>query len=386
VKDTVFQEILKPISSDLISKSVKIFNSDYDYEKFKTHEHLQTMIYVHLNQMSSLRTLEVAINNQELGFSTKVCRSTLSDANKKRKADCFLWILEELLTLLPKKQKNEFSKIVRVLDSSPIQLKGYGYEWAKQHATHRCEGLKLHVEYDLGLGCPTRVQLSFPNFNDSSMGKKWPIEENIIYVFDKGYYDYDWWWSINEKNAHFVSRLKINAAIQIQQPFEIKANSDILEDGLFRFSNPRPRGGKKNLYTSLVRRISVKREGKKPLILVTNLLHEPAEMIAQLYKSRWEIELFFKWIKQRLKIKKFLGKSENAVKIQLITAIIAYILVFLFKNNHIQFWPFYLLLIWLKANLDKPLLLPLSNLYTQSRPPGITTNIPLQEVRAFTGQ
>lgn len=93
------------------------------------------MLYVHLNQISSLRTLETAINSQDLGLSAKICRSTLSDANRRRKADCFLWILEQLLEMLPKKQKKEFSKIVRVLDSSPIQLKGYGYEWAKHNAT-----------------------------------------------------------------------------------------------------------------------------------------------------------------------------------------------------------------------------------------------------------
>ncbi|CZH68670.1 Transposase [Legionella pneumophila] len=124
---------------------------------------------------------------------------------------------------------------------------------------------------------------------------------------------------------------------------------------MFQFSNSNPRGGKKNLYTALARRISVKREGEEPLVLVTNLLDEPAEMIAQLYKSRWEIELFFKWIKQRLKIKKILGKSENAVKIQLITAIIAYLLVFLFKNHYSLSKPMYLLLIWIGIHLDKSL-------------------------------
>lgn len=355
MKDSVFQRILKPISSELLKNCVNIFNSDYSYEKFKTQDHIQTMIYVQLNQISSLRLLEESINTQDIGLSTSVCRSTLSDANKKRKADCFLWILEQLLTLLPKKQKNEFSEVVRALDSSPIQLKGYGYEWAKQHATRRCEGLKLHIEYDLGLACPTRIALSHPNFNDSSMGKKWPIEEGIIYVFDKGYCDYNWWWSIHQKSAYFVSRLKSNAAIQIQQAFQTKGDTPILEDGLFQFSNSNPRGGKKNLYTALARGISVKREGEEPLVLVTNLLDEPAEMIAQLYKSRWEIELFFKWIKQRLKIKKFLGKSENAVKIQLITAIIAYLLVFLFKNHYSLSKPMYLLLIWIGIHLDKSL-------------------------------
>ncbi|HHU0129199.1 TPA: transposase, partial [Legionella pneumophila] len=78
------------------------------------------------------------------------------------------------------------------------------------------------------------------------MGKKWPIEEGIIYVFDKGYCDYNWWWSIHQKSAYFVSRLKSNAAIQIQQAFQTKGDTPILEDGLFQFSNSNPRGGKKN--------------------------------------------------------------------------------------------------------------------------------------------
>ncbi|RUR19332.1 IS4/IS5 family transposase, partial [Legionella sp. km535] len=115
------------------------------------------------------------------------------------------------------------------------------------------------------------------------------------------------------------------------------------------------------------------REDKDPLILVTNLLDEPAEMIAQLYKSRWEIELFFKWIKQRLKIKKFLGKSENAVKIQLITAIIAYLLVFLFKNSRNQTTPLYLMLVWIKCNLEKPV--PVNAFYLDKKP--MSPEVPL---------
>jgi putative transposase len=228
----------------LIKKCVEIFNSDYDYEKFKTNEHLQSMIYVHLNEIKSLRTLE----------------------------------------------------------------------------------------------------------------------------FDKGYCDYNWWNSIYEKNAFFVTRLKNNAAIQIIKSLNVKKNSSILEDNLFSFSNSTPRAGKKNLYTSLIRRISIKREGKPPLILVTNLLNEPAEKIANLYKSRWAIELFFKWIKQRLKIKKFLGKSENAVKIQLITAIIAYILVFLFKNKNKKSMPLYLVLVWIKCNLAKKISYRSCYFYKKNKP------------------
>ncbi|MGQ3888226.1 IS4 family transposase [Legionella sp. CNM-1927-20] len=237
MKDSVFQQLMKPLSSRLMQACVSRFHSDYAYEKFKTYEHLQTMLYVDLNQISSLRSLEVSINNHCIGLTTKVCRSTLSDANRKRQADCFLWLLEQLLVLLPRKKKAEFGKVVRLLDSSPIQLKGHGYEWAKAHATQRSEGLKLHVEYDLGLQAPIRVRLSSPNVNDSSMGKVWPIESGTVYVFDKGYCDYNWWWHIQQQGAFFVSRLKTNAAVKIEQVLETQQDSSILQDTLIRFTN-----------------------------------------------------------------------------------------------------------------------------------------------------
>jgi putative transposase len=121
---------------------------------------------------------------------------------------------------------------------------------------------------------------------------------------------------------------------------------------MFRLKNKSPRGGKTNLYQENLRRISVYREGKAPLILVTNLFDLPAETIAELYKARWEIELFFKWIKQNLKLKKFLGKSANAVKIQLATALIAYLLVQLYKHNSLDERRLQLVLVWIRYNLQ----------------------------------
>lgn len=351
MKDTVFQRILKPITKELMEECTRRFRSDYHYETFKTLDHLQTMIYAHLHEIKSLRVLEVAINSQKLGISSKVSRSTLSDANSKRPAQCFFWILEKLLYLFPRKIRKDIKKVVRILDSSPIQLKGRGYnEWAKQYATHRCQGLKLHVEYDLQLESPTRVAISNPNYNDSTMGQTWPIAANTVYVFDKGYCDYNWWWSIHQKQAYFITRLKKNTSILIENQQEIISET-ILEDGTFKFKNKNPRGGKKNSYKASLRRISVKREGKNPLILTTNLLDLPAEIIAELYKARWEIELFFKWIKQNLKLKKFLGKSANAVKIQLATAVISYLLVQIFKNISEDKRPLQLVLVWVKHNL-----------------------------------
>jgi putative transposase len=352
IKDTVFQQILKPLTTKLLEECTVRYQSDYDCEKFLTWPHLQTMIYAHLNEIKSLSTLEVAINSQKIGINCEIKRSTVSDANQRRSAECFSWILQQLLIFLPRKLRKDIKKVVKILDSSPIQLKGRGYnEWAKDFATSRCQGLKLHVEYDLEIESPTKMAMSYPNFNDSSMGNQWPILSNTVYVFDKGYYDFNWWWRIHKRQAFFVTRLKKNTAIILCENKE-NISETIIEDGSFKFKNKNPRGGKITLYQDNLRRISVYREGKTPLILVTNLFDTSAEIIAELYKARWEVELFFKWIKQNLKLKKFLGKSENAVKIQITTAIISYLLVQLYKNNLGDNRRLQLVLVWVRCNLN----------------------------------
>lgn len=365
MKDTVFQRILKPLTPALMNECILRFRSDYHYDTFNTLAHLQTMIYAHINEIKSLRTLEVALNSQKIGVLTKIKRSTLSDANTNRNSECFFWILEQLLSMLPRRVRKEIKRVVRILDSSPIQLRGYGYDvWSNLNATRHIRGFKLHVEYDLALQSPTKVTTSHPNVNDSTMGREWPIVKDTIYVFDKGYYDYNWWWSINKKPAYFVTRLKKNAVI-IKEAKQAANGENIIEDGTFKFKITRPRGGKRNLYTEDLRYVIVKREGKKPLVLATNLLDMPAEMIATLYKTRWEIELFFKWIKQNLKLKKFLGKSANAVKIQIATALIAYLLVNMFKSDTNNRLSLQLTLTWARYNLGSVMMKP-----SEKPPPG----------------
>jgi putative transposase len=350
MKDTVFQHILKPLTKKLMDECTNRFQSDYYSQTFRTIEHLRSMIYANIYEIKSLRTLEIALNSQSK-MRNKIRRSTLSDANAKRPAECFFWLLDQIMSLLPARICKEIKKVVRILDSSPIRLVGYGYDdWAKEYATNRTQGLKLHVEYDLALRAPTRTAISYPNLNDSTMGQAWRILTDVIYVFDKGYCDFNWWWSIHQKGAFFVTRLKKNTAIVMGSSYKVTSQV-ILQDGSFRFQNRSPRAGKKNLYTENLRRISVKRDGKSPLILVTNLHDLPAEHIADLYRSRWEIELFFKWIKQNLKLKKFLGRSVNAVKIQLATALITYLLVQIFKRNSGDKRSLMLVLVWVKHNL-----------------------------------
>lgn len=351
---TTFEALLTPITRKLLEESVRQFDSDYYSKTFKTYDHLLVLLYAQLHDVKSLRDLEIAFNSQEALHGLLDCRtvsrSTLSDANTHRPSGCFLWLAEQLMSLLPKQKRKDVNKVVRKLDSSPIQLKGRGYnDWTLANKTLRCQGLKLHVEYDHEVDAPTRMKLSQANIDDCKMGQSCPILPDTIYVFDKGYYDFNWWWSIQSQGAFFVTRLKKNAGIEVTKNTVVEGKA-ILEDDLFVFKNKTPRGGKRNLYQQALRRVSVKREGKEPLILVTNLLDVSAEIISELYKERWEIELFFKWIKQHLRIKKFLGISENAVKTPIAIAIILYLLMALFNLNAPVKRSMHQLLVWLRHN------------------------------------
>lgn len=189
MKDTVFQTLLKPLNKKLINEGVDQFNSDYDCESFDTRAHLIAMIYAQIHQLNSLRTLESGINGQKIGLKNKISRSTLSDANRRRSPDCFYWILEKLLEYLPKKKCKPIKKIIKVLDSTPIVLKGDGFdEWAKKYANDQWQGIKLHTEYDLGLSSVTRVLTSHANLNDCSvgLGKKIYIQKACdVYMFSE---------------------------------------------------------------------------------------------------------------------------------------------------------------------------------------------------------
>ena len=170
------------------------------------------------------------------------------------------------------------------------------------------------------------------------MARAVPLEAGALYVFDKGYCDYNWWNLIDVAGARFVTRFKKNAAVNVLEERAIAAHESdvVLRDRLVTFKRKHPGGGRVNhYYGKPLRYITITRPDKKtPLILATNDLTASAATIAQHYKERWAIELFFKWIKQHLKIKTFLGRSENAVRIQILTALISYLLVAIYKQRH----------------------------------------------------
>jgi IS4 transposase len=190
----------------------------------------------------------------------------------------------------------------------------------------------------LGLNeqAPLDQWISAPNVNDIEYARTLKIEPGTVYVFDRAYCDYSWWWQIACSGARFVTRFKRNARLQILSPRAIAraAHGIILKDQLVKLSNKNPGAGRTNPYEGTLRRIEVARAGEPPLVLATNDLKSSALSIAERYKSRWQIELFFKWIKQHLNIKRLIGRTENAVRIQILTALIAYLLVRLHALAH----------------------------------------------------
>ena len=195
--------------------------------------------------------------------------------------------------------------------------------WARfADASH---GAKLHVVFDPDAKLPTYFAITPARVNDITPAKALPLEPGATYVFDKGYYDFAWWAKLDAHGCWFVTRRKVNSPLEEVRSRPVD-DATILADRVVRLRQRMARS-RRNPYAGSLREVVVKIDAARRLHLLTNDLAAPAPAIAELYRTRWQIELFFRWIKQNLKIKTFLGRSENAVKLQIITALIAYLLL-----------------------------------------------------------
>lgn len=335
-----FHQIMKALPRGTFDRVVQTHQADKHSKGFGCWDQLLAMVYAQLSGASSLRVLETGFNSQHtqhyhLG-TAPIRRSTLADANTKRKAGVFAEIAKLLMSQAHRNLRREGEELLYLLDSSSISLKGRGFDaWTRGNSTRNTQGIKLHVLYAGNDEIPVQHSITAPNVNDIDEGRKLPIEPGAIYIFDKGYCDYNWWNKINERKALFVTRFKYNAALEVEctNPVPAQDAAIVLKDEMVRFANKHPRGGRKNHYQNSLRCITVARpDHDRPLVLATNDLVSPASAIALRYKDRWGIELFFKWIKQHLKIKSFLGRNENSVRIQITTALITYLLLAIYRK------------------------------------------------------
>ncbi len=336
-----FHELLQPLSRGQFDRLVQQKQANKHSKGFGCWDQLVAMLYAQLSGASSLRQLEAGFNSQSahhyhLGVGA-MRRSTLADANARRSSEVFAITAQTLMAQAGRKLRREAGELLYLLDSTSITLKGPGFDaWTTSNRTRHTQGIKLHMLYESNRQIPQDYSFTAANINDVSEGVKLPLKSEARYVFDKGYCDYNWWASFDAQGAFFVTRFKSNASLRVESELKIEPSAAkiILRDEIVCFSNRKPRGGKCNTYTQPLRRVVVARPDQdSPLTLATNDLHSPAVEIAQQYKARWQVELYFKWIKQHLRIRQFLGRSENAVRIQILTALIAYLLLSLWHQS-----------------------------------------------------
>lgn len=365
---TLFEKFIGVINWKLLQKYAFKLNTDYKKRSFFTHHHLMAMIYFHLCEHNGLRDLNQGMLEQMGDILPSISLSSLSNHNNSRDYRVFIPIMTDLIkvsmnTLTKEERLAKFGS-VKMIDSTTISMCLTFFDWAKFRSTKA--GIKLHTSIDGATGVPERIIFSNASCHDRTKMDELMTDKDTIYICDKGYVDYKKFDKYTSKGIYFVSRLKDNAKITEIENLDITYSSfdaPLLDKETHIIFDKKVRLGNEyvNLTKHTYRIIKIIDTAGKKLTFITNVIDFASEEIAWLYKRRWDIELFFKWIKQHCKIKKLIGHSENAVKIQMITGIITYLLLRLF----LQVSPSIKSLICLKRRIKNKLLkIVCSNQYT----------------------
>lgn len=344
-KKPIIKQILELIPVSILKSSIEKHQSDKFCSKYKTYDHLVSQMFGQLNKCQTLTDIStaIAVNTTfigDLGLQQSPARSTMSDGNAKRNWKVFETMYYKLLShyksILLKHGKSMDieeikGKVVKIIDSSTISLCLSLFEWAKFRTAKG--GVKIHTCLDYALMLPDLVNISEAAVHDKRGHPQTVFAPGTIIVEDKGYFDFSLMLQrINADNI-FVTRIKDNTVYESVCEKELPADKDqhILKDELILLT------GKKAVEVSIdqvtLRRIVVYDSEKDvQLELITQELKWAASTIAALYKARWDVEIFFKQLKQNLLIKTFTGTSENAVKSQIYIALITYLLLELIKR------------------------------------------------------
>jgi hypothetical protein len=307
---------------------VEEHGSDRRVRKLSSKSQLVTLLHAQLSGASSLREVEATLASQEarlyhLGASAPK-RSTLADANAERPADVFCGLFEALLAQAHPQLRRASREAVRLIDSTSVRLPAHAQSWAG--ASKRGCGAKLHVVLDPDAALPVHFVVTSRRINDITPAKAMPIEPGATYVFDLGYYDFSWWAALDAQGCRFVTRLKTHTRPTVIEERGVEVGGSIIADRVIRLANRLARN-RRNPLDRPLREVHVRIDTGKILHIVSNDLEAPAQEIADLYKRRWDIELFFRWVKQTLKIRRFLGTTLNAIRTQIAAALIAYLLL-----------------------------------------------------------
>ena len=336
---TIFSQVIDYFPKKEFDKLVKKYNSNYRSRKFSSWDQFLCLVYAQTTYRESLRDIEVCLNSSpdklyHMGIKGNITRTNLARANENRNWKIFEeythFLIKRTLSLLSNDDKilKELDNALYALDSTTIDLCLSLFPWA-QHRKHK-SAIKIHTLLDIRTSLPRFINITSGSVHDLQSMDLINFEPMAIYIMDKAYTDFERLNNLNNHNAYFITRAKRNLSFNRIYSNEINKNDNIFYDQIIKLTGPVT----SNLYTNKLRRIKYfDVDNKRTFVFLTNNLVLPALTVAKLYKERWKIELFFKWIKQHLRIKAFYGLSENAIKTQIWTAIAVYVTMLTIKKS-----------------------------------------------------
>jgi len=342
-------QILNLIPQHLIKNEVHKHQSDKGCSKYKTYDQLIALIFGQLNKCYTLSDISCGLSISgtflfDLGLSQSPAKSTMSDGNKKRTYKVFEGLYYRLLSyhkelLKSRHQSHVIEEIknhtIKLIDSTTISLCLALFDWAKFRTAKG--GLKIHTVWDDQLGLPDMINISEAKVHDRYGLENSVFAKNTIIVEDRAYFDFDLMMARIKADNIFVTRIKTNTVYETFEELELPQDKDqdILKDEIIILNSKKAEEA--GIKSEKLRLIKVYKEDENKVIdIITNQLDWTARTIADLYKKRWDIELFFKAMKQNLQIKTFIGTSENAVKSQIFVALISYLLLELIKRFYCE--------------------------------------------------
>ncbi len=334
----VFSQLTEWVPHYEFQRLVERYQGEYKVREFSCWEQFLCMMFAQLTYRDSLRDIESCLRSRSnllyhLGLRSSVARSTLADANERRDWRIYADLAQKLIARARRLYAQdplavELDETVYALDSTTIDLCLELFPWAR-FRRHKA-AIKLHTLLDLRGAIPTLIYLSDGKLHDVNFLDELPLEAGAYYVLDRGYVDFGRLHRFVLEGAFFVTRAKRHLRYRVRESRPLETDSGVRADQVIQLTGTVTRKS----YPERLRRVRYyDAERKKTLVFLTNIFTLPARVIAQLYKCRWQIELFFKWIKQNLKNKTFYGYSDNAVRSQVWIAVCTYVLVAIVKKE-----------------------------------------------------
>ena len=334
----VFLQVMDSLPMKTFRRCVDRYQGNFGIKHFTCLDQFRAMAFAQLTYRESLRDIEACLRSQanklyHMGIRAKVSRSTLAEANEKRDWRIYADLAHSLIPVARKLYQNEdfgveLDQTVYAMDATTIDLCLSVFPWAQFRRTKGA--IKLHTLLDLRGNIPTFIHISDGKEHEVNILDDLIAEAGAFYVMDRGYLDFFRLYRLTKACAFFVIRAKKNLACQRIYSNPVDRSTGLICDQTVVLTGP----NSAHYYPDKLRRIKFKAaESDKVLVFLSNNFDLSADSITQLYRSRWQIELFFKWIKQNLRIKAFYGTSENAVKTQIWIAVTVYLLIAILKKR-----------------------------------------------------